>query len=143
VEDNKILAVERSHLSDLMTNVQKMHNDLERSGENDRRRLESQMQMLENQTYAYYLLVVCSNIDISYRQDLKTQLAQERDSVRHVTLQKDIELKELHARLDRNVSPDGLSLFGSRHLIHRWKIYPKPASLWLEQKQVGCICKSV
>jgi nucleoprotein TPR len=51
VEDNKTLAVERSHLSDLMTNVQKMHNDLERSGENDRRRLESQMQMLENQTY--------------------------------------------------------------------------------------------
>ncbi|KIM89473.1 hypothetical protein PILCRDRAFT_61094 [Piloderma croceum F 1598] len=41
-----------------------MHNDLERSGENDRRRLESQMQMLENQT-----------------QDLKTQLAQERDSM--------------------------------------------------------------
>jgi nucleoprotein TPR len=58
VEDNKTLAVERSHLSDLMTNVQKMHNDLERSGENDRRRLESQMQMLENQTYVDYLLNV-------------------------------------------------------------------------------------
>ena len=42
VEENKTLAVERSHLSDLMANVQKMHNDLERSGENDRRRLESQ-----------------------------------------------------------------------------------------------------
>ena len=50
VEDNRILTVERSHLSDLMSNVQKMHNDLERSGENDRRRLESQMQMLETQT---------------------------------------------------------------------------------------------
>lgn len=50
VDDNKSLAVERSHLADLMTNVQKMHNDLERSGENDRRRLESQMQMLETQT---------------------------------------------------------------------------------------------
>ena len=48
VEDNRTLAVERSHLSDLMANVQKMHNDLERSGENDRQRLESQMQMLEN-----------------------------------------------------------------------------------------------
>lgn len=42
--------MERSHLSDLMNNVQKMHNDLERSGENDRRRLDGQMQMLENQT---------------------------------------------------------------------------------------------
>jgi hypothetical protein len=49
VEDNKIL-VERSHHSDLMANVQKMHNDLEHSGENDRQRLESQMWMLENQT---------------------------------------------------------------------------------------------
>ena len=49
VEENKTLAVERSHLSDLMANVQKMHNDLERSGENDRRRLESQLQLLENQ----------------------------------------------------------------------------------------------
>ena len=43
--------MERSHLSDLMANVQRMHNDLERSGENDRRRLESQLQMLEGQTW--------------------------------------------------------------------------------------------
>ncbi|KAF7966386.1 hypothetical protein HWV62_38881 [Athelia sp. TMB] len=86
VDDNKSLAVERAHLSDLMTNVQKMHNDLERSGENDRRRLESQMQMLETQT-----------------SDLKMQLAQERDSVRHLTLQKDVELKELQSRLDRSM----------------------------------------
>ena len=50
VEENKSLAMERSHLSDLMANVQRMHHDLERSGENDRRRLESQIQMLENQT---------------------------------------------------------------------------------------------
>jgi nucleoprotein TPR len=51
IEENRTLAVERSHLSDLMGNVQKMHNDLERSGENDRRRLENQIQMLESQTY--------------------------------------------------------------------------------------------
>jgi nucleoprotein TPR len=49
VEENKTLSMERSHLSDLMGNVQKMHNDLERSGENDRRRLETQLQMLETQ----------------------------------------------------------------------------------------------
>ncbi|KAG9315951.1 hypothetical protein JVU11DRAFT_3605 [Chiua virens] len=60
IEENKNLAVERSQLSDLMANVQKMHNDLERSGENDRRRLETQVQMMENQT-----------------QDLRTQLSQE------------------------------------------------------------------
>jgi nucleoprotein TPR len=49
VEENKMLALERSHLSDLMGNVQKMHHDLERSGENDRRRLETQAQLLEQQ----------------------------------------------------------------------------------------------
>ncbi|KAK7028127.1 Protein mlp1 [Paramarasmius palmivorus] len=53
VEENRTLAMERSHLSDLMGNVQKMHSDLERSGENDRRRLESQLQLLEGQTFAY------------------------------------------------------------------------------------------
>ncbi|KAL6308319.1 hypothetical protein BKA93DRAFT_560042 [Sparassis latifolia] len=83
-DDNKALAMERSHLSDLVANVQKMHNDLERSGENDRRRLENQIKMLENQT-----------------QDLRTHLQQERGSVRHLTLQKDIELKEMQTRIDK------------------------------------------
>lgn len=51
VEENKALSMERSHLSDLMANVQKMHNDIERSSENDRWRLESQIQLLENQRF--------------------------------------------------------------------------------------------
>lgn len=55
VDENKSLAIERSHLSDLMANVQRMHQDLERSGENDRRRLESQIQMMENQTYVSFI----------------------------------------------------------------------------------------
>ena len=50
IEENKNLTGERSQLSDLMASVQRMHNDLERSGENDRRRLETQVQMMENQT---------------------------------------------------------------------------------------------
>ncbi|KAK0187834.1 hypothetical protein F5146DRAFT_1060914 [Armillaria mellea] len=84
VEENKTLSLERSHLNDLMGSVQRMHNDLERSGENDRRRLENQLQLLEAQV-----------------QDSRTQLTEERDNVRNVTLQKDIELKELHSRLDK------------------------------------------
>ncbi|KAJ6452550.1 hypothetical protein C8R47DRAFT_265654 [Mycena vitilis] len=84
VEENRTLAMERSHLSDLMGNVQKMHNDLEKSGENDRRRLESQVQMYQER-----------------EQDMKTQLTQERDSLRHVTLQKDLEVKDLQTRLDK------------------------------------------
>ncbi|KAG6850340.1 hypothetical protein H0H93_014613 [Arthromyces matolae] len=86
VEENKSLTLERSHLADLMSNVQRMHNDLERSGENDRRRLENQLQGLESQT-----------------QDLRTQLSQERDNVRHLSLQKDIELKELQSRIDKTL----------------------------------------
>ena len=50
VEENKTFPMERAHLSDLMSTVQKMHNNLERFGENDRRRLENQLQTLESQT---------------------------------------------------------------------------------------------
>ncbi|KAG1780540.1 hypothetical protein EV702DRAFT_1078352 [Suillus placidus] len=84
VQENKTLSVERSHLADLMANVQRMHGDLERSGENDRRRLENQIQAMDDQT-----------------KDMKAQLSQERDAVRHVTLQKDIDLKDLQTRLDK------------------------------------------
>ena len=55
VDENKTLAIERSRLSDLIANIQKMHNDVERFGENDKRRLETQVQMLEAQVYAYVL----------------------------------------------------------------------------------------
>jgi regulator of replication initiation timing len=55
VEENKALVMERSHLSDLMANVQKMQNDVDRSSENDRRRLESQVQLLENQRFVAVL----------------------------------------------------------------------------------------
>ncbi|TDL22268.1 hypothetical protein BD410DRAFT_789007 [Rickenella mellea] len=84
VNENATLSIERSRLSDLMTNFQKMHNDIERSGESDRRRLETLVQTLESQA-----------------DDLRAQLSQERDTVRQVTLQKDIETQELRARLDR------------------------------------------
>ncbi|TFY79631.1 hypothetical protein EWM64_g4383 [Hericium alpestre] len=83
-EENKALSVERAHLADLMKNVQKMHSDLERSNENDRRRLESQIQMLDNQN-----------------QDLRTQLSQERESLRHVTMQKDVEMRDFQSRLEK------------------------------------------
>ncbi|KAH9974884.1 hypothetical protein BGW80DRAFT_1444514 [Lactifluus volemus] len=83
VEENKALSMERSHLSDLMANVQKMHNDIERSSENDRRRLESQVQLLENQT-----------------QDSRQQLNEERQNVRRLTLQREVEAKELRNTID-------------------------------------------
>ena len=60
IEENKALSMERSHLSDLMANVQKMHNDIERSSENDRRRLEGQIQLLENQRFVVLSQTQCS-----------------------------------------------------------------------------------
>ncbi|KAJ3826801.1 hypothetical protein EV361DRAFT_893712 [Lentinula raphanica] len=86
VEENKSLAMERSHLSALMGNVQKMHSELERSGENERRRLENQLQLLENQS-----------------QDLRNQVTQERETIRTLSLQKDVEIKDLQNRLDKSV----------------------------------------
>ena len=58
IEENKALSMERSHLSDLMANVQKMHNDIERSS--DRRRLEGQIQLLENQRFVVLSQTQCS-----------------------------------------------------------------------------------
>ena len=95
--------MERSQLSDLMTNVQRMHHDLERSGENDRRRLESQIVMLENQTYVLRTLWVNDWTECRDSQELRTQLGQERDATRHSTLSKDLELKEVRNRIDKMV----------------------------------------
>lgn len=44
---------------------------------------------------------------VFFSQDLRVQLSQERDSVRNMSLTKDMELKELQNRLDKNV---GLSI---------------------------------
>jgi nucleoprotein TPR len=103
LEENRTLSMERSYNADLMSNVQKMHNDLERSGENDRRRLEGQLRMLENQTCVRELLFPRSIPHELKSEDLRSQLLQERESVRHISLQKDIELKELQTRIEKNV----------------------------------------
>ncbi|EIN12937.1 hypothetical protein PUNSTDRAFT_97919 [Punctularia strigosozonata HHB-11173 SS5] len=108
-EENKTLSLNVDHFSKLVTNIQKMQNDLERSGENDRRRLEAQIQMMETQVL-----------------DLRTQLTQERDTVRHLTLQKDLELRDLHAKVEKahqELSKTRESLIGAetskKHLEER------------------------
>ena len=85
LEENKLLSVERSRMADLIGNVQKMHNDIDNANESDRRRLESQIQTLENQA-----------------QDLRLQLSRERDTLRQTPLPKDIELQELRTKVDRS-----------------------------------------
>ncbi|PCH39913.1 hypothetical protein WOLCODRAFT_88363 [Wolfiporia cocos MD-104 SS10] len=109
IEENRAISTERSRLADLMGNMQRMHSDLELSGENDRKHLESQIQFLEHQI-----------------EDLRTQLSSERESLRHVTLQKDIESKELRVRIEqttRELSKTRESLVGAetskKHLEDR------------------------
>lgn len=57
VEENAALSKERTHLADLMRNLQTMQNELERSGSESRRRLEEQVTRLENQAC---VLLSCS-----------------------------------------------------------------------------------
>jgi nucleoprotein TPR len=104
IEENKALSMERSHLSDLMANVQKMHNDIERSSENDRRRLESQIQLLEHQRFVF--VVLCRTFWGLRRhcsQDMRQQLNEERQNVRRITLQREVEAKELRNSIDNQV----------------------------------------
>ena len=49
-DENQSLSKEKAQLSDVMSNINKMHHELEQSVQNDRRRLESQVQLLETQT---------------------------------------------------------------------------------------------
>ena len=60
IEENKALSMGHSHLSDVMANVQKMHNDIERLGEIDRQRLEGQIQLLEDQRFVGLDQTQCS-----------------------------------------------------------------------------------
>jgi nucleoprotein TPR len=49
LEDNRNLSKERAQLSDLMKNLQTMQSEVERNGESEKRRLESQVQFSETQ----------------------------------------------------------------------------------------------
>ena len=44
-----------------------------------------------------------SQIVVLSSQELRSQLNQERDSVRHISLQKEIEVKDLQTRLEKSV----------------------------------------
>lgn len=59
LEENQFLSKEKSQLSDVMNHINKMHHDLEQSVENDRRRLENHVQLLESQTCVSRLQSIC------------------------------------------------------------------------------------
>ena len=86
LDENKLLSLERSRMADLIANVQKLHNDIDKSNESDRRRFETRVQDLESQTH-----------------DLRNSLNRERESARQITLQKDLEVQELRTKIDKNI----------------------------------------
>lgn len=105
-EENQSLSKEKSQLSDVMSNINRMHRDLEQTVQNDKRRLETQVQLLESQTYVINknTLHYFDYLFVYFSQDLKTQLAKEREQVRHVSLKRELDTKELQERIDKAVS---------------------------------------
>jgi nucleoprotein TPR len=78
-----------------------MHAELEKSGENEKRRLERQVKTLSvgplsNRVFPRILTICCS-------QDLRDQVVRDTETVRHTLLQKDAEIWELRGRLDNMV----------------------------------------
>ncbi|KAG8987496.1 hypothetical protein FRB90_003320, partial [Tulasnella sp. 427] len=76
---------DNARLNSLLRDSQTIQNDVQRATESERRRLESQVQSFEVQV-----------------QDLRTQLSHELERNRHITLQKEVEIKELHAKIERS-----------------------------------------
>ena len=60
-----------------------------------------------------YIIILCS-------QDLRSQLGQERDSIRHISLQKEIEAKDLQTRLEKSVRvSSGTRSPATNHVLDR------------------------
>lgn len=83
-EDNATLAKERSHMSDLMRNLQAMHNELDRTGNEARQRLEEHVARL--------------NKDLEVTKD---RLSQEVESGRQIALKREVEGREMQEKIDR------------------------------------------
>jgi hypothetical protein len=77
---------------------------------------------------------------MSSSQDLRAQVVQERDNARHLSLQKELELKELQARLEKKVKYFLFVIFipwltlGLRH-----KNLRKPARILSRRRPAGSI----
>ena len=80
--------------------------------------------MCVSESLRSYLKLITHN-----RQDLKAQLSQERDAVRHVTLQKDIDLKDLQTRLDRMVSTTSVKITLSTYALQTGQLSQARESL--------------
>ncbi|GAA5985408.1 hypothetical protein JCM10908_006964 [Rhodotorula pacifica] len=89
-EENATLSKERAHLADLMRNLQSMQNELERSGNDARRRLEENVARLEAQAT-----------------DLREKINVESDNARQSALRRELEAKTFQERIDRLTAEHG------------------------------------
>jgi nucleoprotein TPR len=83
-EDNATLARERSHMSDLMRNLQAMHNELDKTGNEARRRLEDSIARITKELEA-----------------TKDRLSQEAENGRQVALRRELEVRELQDKIEK------------------------------------------
>ncbi|PIL25424.1 hypothetical protein GSI_13314 [Ganoderma sinense ZZ0214-1] len=119
-------AVERSHPSDLMANVQKMHNDLERSGSTFDSLGGKEMKGagvtnlgLHDEMQGDILFIAPRRLSTrtwaqAGSQDMRPQLSQERESVRPVTLQKDLEIRDQQGEIEKAGNEKKLSVYKRR-----------------------------
>lgn len=84
MEEKKTSVQERINLSDLLRSAQSMQSDLERSSAEVRRRLEAQIEKLEEQT-----------------RDLRDRATKEEEAHRQTSLRREVETTELRSKLDR------------------------------------------
>jgi nucleoprotein TPR len=84
MEEKRSSIQERANLSELVRNAQLMQADLERSTSDIRRRLESQVERLEEQN-----------------KDLAQRASKAEEGQRHITLRHDVETTELRSKLER------------------------------------------
>lgn len=85
--DNESLSRDRVHLNDLMRNLQNMQNEIERSANDTRVRLDNQIESLENTT-----------------KQLREELALEGEQHKQLSLRREIDSKEYQQRIDKLTS---------------------------------------
>jgi len=85
--------------------------------------------MIEGQTCISESLWSYLRLITHHRQDLRAQLSQECNVVRHVTLQKDIDLKDLQTWLDRTVSTTFMKIILSTYALQTGQLSQARESL--------------
>lgn len=96
------LTRDNARLNSLLRDSQTIHEDASRSIEAERRRLENHIQSLESQSYVGLFYSLSGSLH-PCRQDIRMQLNQELERNRHLTLQREVETRELQGKIEMMV----------------------------------------